>query len=88
MASEHIECIAAELFELLVFFPSLASHNICHFGKKDEWCAFTIESKFGFEVPQKVAEVNVEEVPSLFNHDVVCVTVANTKHERGNAVAV
>ena len=39
------------------------------------------------EVAKKVSEVDVEELPTLSDHDVVRVTVADSQHIRGHAVA-
>ena len=39
------------------------------------------------EVAEKVSEVDVEELSTLSDHDVIRVTVADPQHVRGHAVA-
>lgn len=47
----------------------------------------TVDFKLGFEIPQKVSKINVEQLPVLADHDVVTVPVAYVQHVHGHTVA-
>ena len=88
MTAKYVERVAAELLKLLVLFAALAAHDVSHFGQENKGRPFTVEAQLRLEISEKVSEIDVKEVPSLFDHDVICVSVTDSEYERGNAVSV
>ena len=59
-------------------------HKIMHENKLD---ALTLDAKLGLPIAKEMPKVNVEQLPSLFDHDVVVVAISNAKHIGRNGIA-
>ena len=55
--------------------------------REDKWHSLPPHAKLHFKVPQKVTKVDVDQLSSLRDEDVVRVTVSNAQHVRGHTVA-
>lgn len=71
-------------FVRLIFAASDDTNEV--FGE-DERHTFTIDAKLLLEMTKEMAKVNVENVALFIHHNVVGISIANAKNERGHAIS-
>ncbi len=48
--------------------------------RENEWCTLTLDTKLGLVISEKMTEINVKQVAQHGDHDVVIVTITNSKN--------
>ena len=77
---------AADVLELLVAGVRLAAEHVGVLGGELERGPLALHAELHLEVSEEVAKVDVEEVPTLCDHHVVSVAVANAEDVRSYTV--
>lgn len=65
----------------------LASHDISEIWSENKWRPLSFDSEFFLVVAQKMAKVNVKEFAIFSDHDIVIVSVADSKYISCNTIS-
>lgn len=88
MFPNNIEPFATEINEVMELLGRLVTpvDHVYHVRREDEGSAITFEVSEHLSVAQELAEIDVEQMARLFNHDVVVVAVTDAQEVGYNAV--
>lgn len=88
MLPELIVSSATKVSELLEACRRFVSciDDICHVGCENKRHTISLDGSKHLSIAEDATKVNMEHVSSLADHDIVIVTVTDTKHIGGHAV--
>lgn len=78
--ANNVESFAANVNKIVEFLTRFvaAINHINHVWRQNKWRPISLEIAKHLSVTEKLAEVNVKQVATLFNHDVVIVPIADS----------
>lgn len=80
MSSDRVVGTAAQIFELQEPWILLSSHDEGHFLGEHERSSFSLDTEFALEMAKEVTKIDVEQITSICQHDVIRVSVSNSQN--------
>lgn len=74
------------MLEFLIWFVP-AVDDVSHVGSQNEWCPIPFKITKHLCVTKKFAKINMEEMAGGFDHNIIVMSIANTKDISRHAIA-